>query len=102
MIHGYGDTGAALVDADTDVIAFTGSPSVGRSIAAQAARLLKPTLLELGGKDAQIVLEDADIKDAARAAITFGVFNGGQQCVGIERVYVVDDIYEEFMVSSIS
>jgi acyl-CoA reductase-like NAD-dependent aldehyde dehydrogenase len=97
VIHGYGDTGAALVDADTDIVAFTGSPSVGRSIAAQAAQTLKPVVLELGGKDAQIVLEDADVKDAARAAITFGVFNAGQQCVGIERVYVVEDVYDDFI-----
>jgi acyl-CoA reductase-like NAD-dependent aldehyde dehydrogenase len=97
VIHGYGDTGAALVDAATDIVAFTGSPSVGKKIAAQAATTLKPVLLELGGKDAQIVLEDADLKDAARAAITFGVFNAGQQCVGIERVYVVEDVYDEFM-----
>ncbi len=101
VIHGYGGTGAALVDAPTDVVAFTGSPSVGKRIAAQAAEMLKPVLLELGGKDAQIVLEDADIKDAARAAITFGVFNGGQQCVGIERVYVVEEVYNEFMAEAI-
>jgi acyl-CoA reductase-like NAD-dependent aldehyde dehydrogenase len=101
VIHGYGDTGAALVDASTDIVAFTGSPSVGKKIAAQAATTLKPVLLELGGKDAQIVLEDADLKDAARAAITFGVFNGGQQCVGIERVYVVEDVYDKFMAEAI-
>ena len=97
VIHGYGDTGAALVEANTDMIAFTGSPSVGKTIAARAAQTLKPVLLELGGKDAQIVLEDADIQDAARAAVTFGVFNAGQQCVGVERVYVVDEVYDEFM-----
>lgn len=101
VIHGYGDIGAALVDADTDIVAFTGSTSVGKSIAAQAAQALKPVLLELGGKDAQIVLEDAAIKDAARAAINFGVFNGGQQCVGIERVYVVAEVYDQFMAEAI-
>ena len=97
VIHGAGDTGAALVEADTDIIAFTGSSSVGKSIAATAAATLKPVLLELGGKDAQIVLEDANVKTAARAAVNFGVFNAGQQCVGIERVYVVADIYDEFV-----
>jgi acyl-CoA reductase-like NAD-dependent aldehyde dehydrogenase len=101
VIHGYGDTGAALVDADTDIVAFTGSSAVGKSIAAQAAKMLKPVLLELGGKDAQIVLEDADIKDAARAAITFGVFNAGQQCVGIERIYVVEQVYDDFMAEAV-
>lgn len=97
VIHGYGATGAALVEADTDIIAFTGSPAVGKKIAATAAATLKPILLELGGKDAQIVLEDAKIKDAAKAAIHFGVFNAGQMCVGIERVYVVAEVYTEFM-----
>lgn len=97
VIHGEGATGAALVDADTDVIAFTGSPAVGKMIAATTAKTLKPVLLELGGKDAQIVLEDASVKTAAKAAVSFGVFNAGQMCVGIERVYVVDEIYDEFM-----
>jgi acyl-CoA reductase-like NAD-dependent aldehyde dehydrogenase len=97
VIHGDGATGAALVDANIDIIAFTGSPAVGKKIAIAAAATLTPTLLELGGKDAQIVLEDAKIKDAARAAISFGVFNAGQMCVGIERVYVLDEVYTEFM-----
>jgi acyl-CoA reductase-like NAD-dependent aldehyde dehydrogenase len=97
VIHGDGATGSALVEADTDIVAFTGSPAVGKKIAEAAAKTLKPLLLELGGKDAQIVLEDAVIKDAAKAAVTFGVFNAGQTCVGIERVYVVDEIYEEFI-----
>ncbi len=100
VIHGEGDTGAALVEADTDIIAFTGSSEVGKSIAATAATSLKPVLLELGGKDAQIVLEDANVKTAARAAVNFGVFNAGQQCVSIERVYVVEDVYDEFMVEA--
>jgi acyl-CoA reductase-like NAD-dependent aldehyde dehydrogenase len=97
VIHGDGLTGAALVAADTDIIAFTGSPAIGKKIAAAAAATLKPVLLELGGKDAQIVLEDANVKNAAKAAVTFGVFNAGQMCVGIERVYVVDEVYDQFM-----
>lgn len=97
VIHGDGTTGAALVEADTDVISFIGSPEVGKAIASEAAKTLKPLILELGGKDAQIVLEDANVKTAARAAVTFGVFNAGQTCTGIERVYVVDEVYDEFM-----
>lgn len=97
VIHGDGATGAALVAADTDVVSFTGSPAVGKAIAAETAKTLKPVLLELGGKDAQIVLEDANVKTAAQGAVSFGVFNAGQMCVGIERVYVVEDIYDEFM-----
>jgi acyl-CoA reductase-like NAD-dependent aldehyde dehydrogenase len=97
VIHGDGATGAALVDAETDIIAFTGSTAVGKKIGAAAAARLKPVILELGGKDAQIVLADANIKQAARGAVSFGVFNAGQMCVGIERVYVVSEIYDEFM-----
>jgi len=97
VIHGDGATGAALVEADTDIIAFTGSPAVGKKIGVIAAATLKPVLLELGGKDAQIVLEDAVIADAARAAVNFGIYNAGQMCVGIERVYAVDEIYDDFM-----
>lgn len=96
VIHGYGDTGAALVEA-ADVIAFTGSSETGKLIAAEAVSTLKPLILELGGNDAMIVLEDADIRDAARAATTFATFNAGQTCVGVERVYVVDEVYDEFL-----
>jgi len=97
VIHGHGDVGAALVTGETDIVAFTGSPAVGKKIAVAAAELLKPVILELGGKDAQVVLDDAHIANAARAAVTFGVFNAGQTCVGIERVYVVDAVYDEFI-----
>jgi acyl-CoA reductase-like NAD-dependent aldehyde dehydrogenase len=97
VVHGYGDTGAALVSADTDIVSFTGSPRVGRAIATAAAAQLKPVILELGGKDAQIVLEDANLRAAARAAVNFGVFNAGHTCVGVERVYVVSSVYDEFM-----
>jgi acyl-CoA reductase-like NAD-dependent aldehyde dehydrogenase len=97
VIHGGEATGAALVASDTDIISFTGSTAVNKIVAAQTAKTLKPVVLELGGKDAQIVLNDARIRDAARGAITFGVFNAGQMCVGVERVYVVADVYDEFM-----
>jgi succinate-semialdehyde dehydrogenase/glutarate-semialdehyde dehydrogenase len=96
-IHGDGKTGAALVAADTDIITFIGSPQVGKLIAAEAAKTLKPLVLELGGNDAQIVLEDANVRVAAKAAVNFGVFNAGQTCTGIERVYVVDEVYDEFV-----
>ncbi len=97
VVQGDGQTGAALVAADTNIITFIGSPQVGKRIAAEAAKTLKPVVLELGGNDAQIVLEDANVKNAARAAVTFGVFNAGQTCTGMERVSVVDEIYDKFM-----
>ncbi len=97
VVHGGAETGAALVVADTDVIAFTGSTPVGKEVARAAAATLKPTILELGANDAMLVLEDADVKRAARAAVTYGVFNAGQTCVAVERVYVVDAVYDRFV-----
>jgi acyl-CoA reductase-like NAD-dependent aldehyde dehydrogenase len=100
VVYGYGDTGAALVEA-VDVVAFTGSTETGKRVAAQAAETLKPVVLELGGKDAMIVLEDADVRDAARAAVTFAMFNAGQTCTAVERVYVVDEVYDEFVAEAL-
>jgi acyl-CoA reductase-like NAD-dependent aldehyde dehydrogenase len=97
VIHGFADTGAALVESRVDIVAFTGSTEIGKKIAMEAAQSLKPTVLELGGNDAMIVLDDANVKNAARAAVTFGVINAGQTCVGVERVYVDDAVYDEFM-----
>lgn len=102
IIHGYADTGASLVESDIDIVAFTGSTEIGKQIAIEAARTLKPTVLELGGNDAMIVLDDANVKNAAKAAVTFGVFNAGQTCVGVERVYVVDEVYDEFMTAALA
>ncbi len=96
VIQGYGDTGAALVEA-ADIIAFTGSTEIGKLIAAEGASTLKPMILELGGNDAMIVLEDANLKNAAGAAASFATFNAGQTCVGVERIYVVDEVYDEFL-----
>ena len=61
VIHGYGETGAALVRSDVDVVSFTGSSETGKRIAAEAATSLKPLILELGGKDAMIILDDANV-----------------------------------------
>ena len=97
VIHGYGETGAALVRSDVDVVSFTGSSETGKRIAAEAATSLKPLILELGGKDAMIVLDDANVSQAAKAAATFGTFNAGQTCVAVERVYVLEEVYDDFV-----
>ncbi len=97
VVHGGAATGEALVRSEADVVAFTGSSAVGKRIAATAAETLKPVILELGGKDALIVLEDANVKRAAQAAVSWGVFNAGQTCVGVERVYAVDEVYDAFV-----
>jgi betaine-aldehyde dehydrogenase len=66
-------------------------------VAIAAAERLTPVVLELGGKDAVIVLEDANLDWAARAAVSIGVLNAGQTCVGVERVYVVDAVHDRFL-----
>ncbi len=92
---GDGETGAALVD-HVDMVAVTGSPETGRRVMERAARRLVPVLLELGGKDPMIVLEDAPIERAVNAAAWGGFFMSGQVCMSIERIYVVDAVADEF------
>ncbi|HKZ28500.1 MAG TPA: aldehyde dehydrogenase family protein [Acidimicrobiia bacterium] len=97
VIHGDGTTGAALAESTVDVLSFTGSTKVGKLVAAEAAKRLTPIVLELGGNDAMVVLEDANLKQAARAAVWGGMVNAGQTCIAVERLYVVDSIYDEFL-----
>lgn len=96
VVTGDGTTGAALVD-KVDYVCFTGSTATGRKVAAQAAEHLKPYSLELGGKDAMIVLADADLDLAANAAMLGATENVGQACTAVERVYVEAAIYDEFV-----
>lgn len=97
VVQGERETGAHLVDAGVDRLHFTGSPSAGRAVLTRAARHLLPVTLELGGKDPAVVLDDADLRRAARG-IAFGAFfNAGQTCLATERVYVVKAIYEPFL-----
>jgi len=93
---GRGDTGAALV-ANVDMIMFTGSTRTGRKVAAEAAARLIPSSLELGGKDPMIVLSDADLERAANFATYYAMQNAGQTCISIERVYVEEPVYDEFV-----
>jgi acyl-CoA reductase-like NAD-dependent aldehyde dehydrogenase len=95
-LTGAGGTGAALVD-EVDCIQFTGSTRTGKKIAQRAAERLIPYSLELGGKDAMIVLADADLERAANAAVWGGMTNSGQACTSVERVYVEAPVYEEFV-----
>jgi acyl-CoA reductase-like NAD-dependent aldehyde dehydrogenase len=97
VVTGFGETGAALCRAGVDKLAFTGSAPTGRKIMAACAETLTPVLLELGGNDALLVDSDADIHTAARAALWGGCSNAGQTCIGIERVYVVDTVYDKFV-----
>lgn len=93
---GDGETGAALVD-HVDMVAVTGSPQTGRRVMERAARRLVPVLLELGGKDPMIVLEDAPIERAVNAAAWGGFFMSGQVCMSIERIYVVEAVADDFV-----
>jgi acyl-CoA reductase-like NAD-dependent aldehyde dehydrogenase len=93
---GDGATGAALVD-QVDMVMFTGSTATGRKVMTKAAETLTPASLELGGKDPMIVLRDADLERAANAAVWNGYANGGQICVSVERVYVEEPVYDEFV-----
>lgn len=97
VIQGDGEVGAALIAAGPDVISFTGSTGVGRKIAMEAARTMTPVILELGSCDPMLVLEDADLRQAARTAAWGACVNAGQTCVSVERIYVVDRIYDGFM-----
>lgn len=96
IVTGDGRTGAALVD-EVDFVAVTGSTATGRKVAVRAAERLIPCSLELGGKDPLIVLEDADVEIVASAVVQGSLENAGQVCVGTERVYVLDAIYNRFI-----
>jgi acyl-CoA reductase-like NAD-dependent aldehyde dehydrogenase len=95
-VQGTGETGGALVD-EVDFLQFTGSDRTGRKVMARAAETLTPVSLELGGKDPMIVLADADIDRAANAAAWGGMMNSGQICLSIERIYVEEPAYDEFV-----
>ncbi|MBW2191234.1 MAG: aldehyde dehydrogenase family protein, partial [Deltaproteobacteria bacterium] len=95
-LQGDGETGAALVNGGVQKISFTGSVRTGKKIAAACAEQLIPCTLELGGKDAMIVCEDADVERAAGGAVFNSMLNSGHVCMGVERVYVVESIADEF------
>ncbi|MDH3269714.1 MAG: aldehyde dehydrogenase family protein [Gemmatimonadota bacterium] len=96
VIHGADDQGKALVASDVDMIAFTGSREVGKHIMREASGTLKRVVLELGGKDPMIVLDDADIAQAAAFAAHNSFRNCGQVCVATERIFVVESIADAF------
>lgn len=93
-----GDVVGALIDAPSvKRVNFTGSTSVGRIIAKRAAEHLKPCLLELGGKAPLVILEDADLDEAVKAAAFGAYMNQGQICMSTERIIVVDAVADAFV-----
>jgi len=96
VVHGADDQGKAIVQSDVDMIAFTGSREVGKHIMREASGTLKHVVLELGGKDPMIVLEDADVVKAAKFAALNSFRNAGQVCISTERIFVLDSIADDF------
>jgi acyl-CoA reductase-like NAD-dependent aldehyde dehydrogenase len=97
VVLGGGEVGAALVDARCDKICFVGSTATGRKIAAAAAKHLTPCVMELGGQDAAIVCDDADIETASSGVLWGAFLNAGQTCAAIERAYMVESVADRFV-----
>jgi acyl-CoA reductase-like NAD-dependent aldehyde dehydrogenase len=98
VVTGLGETGAALAgNPGIDKIAFTGSTATAKRVMSACAANLTPMVAECGGKDAFIVDADADLGAAADAALWGALSNAGQTCVGVERVYVVGEVYDAFL-----
>lgn len=93
---GEGAAGSALAHAPIDKLVFTGSVNTGKRIAAAAAERLLPVVLELGGKDPMLVLDDADVDVASSAAVWGAFVNAGQACLSVERCYVHRSLYDTF------
>jgi acyl-CoA reductase-like NAD-dependent aldehyde dehydrogenase len=96
VVAGYGETAEILIDR-VDMISFTGGVETGKKVARRAAERLIPVALELGGKDPMLVLKDADLDRAANACVWGALMNSGQVCTSIERVYVEEPVYHEFV-----
>ncbi len=101
FLHGDGRVGEMMVKAQPDLVFLTGSVNTGRKVAKAAAENLTPCLFELGGKDAMLILEDADIKAAARWGLWAACYNAGQFCIAVERAYAVEAVYDEFVRESV-
>src|SRR5476649_2402116 len=97
VITGDGAAGAALLSANVQKVIFTGSVATGKRVAQAAAARLLPVVLELGGKDPMIVLDDADVDVASSAAVWGAFMNAGQTCLSVERCYVHERIYGKFL-----
>jgi len=96
IVQGGGEVGQALIEAAPDKVVFTGSVVTGRRVAEACAKKLIPSVLELGGKDAMIVLADADLDVAASAAVWGSYTNCGQVCLSVERLFVEESVSESF------
>ena len=97
VVIGEGPVGGALTESAIDKLIFTGSLATGKRVAESAARRLLPVVLELGGKDPMIVLDDADLEVTSSGAMWGAFMNAGQTCLSTERCYVHRTLYEPFL-----
>jgi succinate-semialdehyde dehydrogenase/glutarate-semialdehyde dehydrogenase len=97
VVQGGGEVGQALIDAAPDKVIFTGSVATGRRVAEACAKKLIPSVLELGGKDAMIVLSDANLDVASSAAVWGGYTNCGQVCLSVERLFVEESVADRLI-----
>lgn len=96
LVQGYGETGQALIEGGVDSLVFIGSVGNGRRVLEAAAKTITPVILELGGKDPFIVCDDANLEQAAHAALAGCFISAGQNCVAAERLLVFDAVYDDF------
>lgn len=97
LVTGLGETGAALCTAGVDKVAFTGSTATGKKVMQACSTTLTPVLVECGGKDVAIVDADADLELAAQSAAWGACSNSGQTCIGTERVYAHEKVYDQVL-----
>lgn len=97
VVQGEGEVGAAITESSARKIFFTGSVETGYKVGEACAKRMKGAVLELGGKDPAIVCSDAELPNAISGIVWGGFANAGQTCAGIERVYVVEDVAEQFV-----
>lgn len=97
VLTGDGSTGKALTESALDKLIFTGSVPTGKRVAEAAAARLLPVVLELGGKDPMLVLDDADVDVASSGAVWGAFVNAGQACLSVERCYVHRSLYSAFL-----
>ncbi|MEM6290606.1 MAG: aldehyde dehydrogenase family protein [Myxococcota bacterium] len=95
-VQGFGETGKALIESGVDGLVFIGSGRNGQKVLQSAAKTVTPVVLELGGKDPFIVCDDADLEQAAHAAMAGCFISAGQNCVASERLLVFDAVYDQF------
>ena len=96
IVNGRGETGSELIR-HVDYVGFTGGTSTGRKVAVAASERLIPFSLELGGKNPMVVLKGAPLDEAAKGLLAGAFSNSGQTCIAVERVYVEESVYDEFV-----